>query len=134
MVSQKQAPLFDRNSLWPAVAVSTFHHLTYCVFQFFIRFSLPLLLHSKPHNGKDFFVVHHIGVLLVFFSHTFVCRLYFTMEFLLIYGLAYYSVKVADPVRARGLIVAIYARIFVSDCEMPENSGYLMDKDNIIYF
>lgn len=27
-----------------------------------------------------------------------------------------------------------HARLFVSDCEMPENSGYLMDKDNIIYF
>ena len=27
-----------------------------------------------------------------------------------------------------------HARLFVSDCEMPEKSGYLMDKDNIIYF
>ena len=38
-----------------------------------------------------------------------VCRLYFTMEFLPIYGLAYSSVKVADYDRARGLMVAIYA-------------------------
>jgi len=27
-----------------------------------------------------------------------------------------------------------HARLFVSDCEMPDKSGYLMDKDNIIYF
>jgi len=27
-----------------------------------------------------------------------------------------------------------HARLFVSGCEMPDKSGYLMDKDNIIYF
>ena len=61
-------------------------------------------------KAKDFFVVHHIGVLLVFYSHTFVCQLYFTMEFLPIYGLAYSSVTVAGFYRAAGWFSAIYAR------------------------
>lgn len=39
--------------------LSTFHHLARCALQFFIWFSLSLLLHCKSHNGKDFCVAHH---------------------------------------------------------------------------